>query len=987
MSVKSAQSVTVVFVCSNPTTGASSAADSTPTGTLYLNGTANGATVTVTNISGGVYKAAVTMPTLAAGDEVMLVIAATVSSVAGMGVVWGDVGDTAIASDLNTLLTNGTYGLSAAETLIAAIKTVTDKFAFTVANQVDANALKVGGTTQTGRDLGASVLISPGTGTGQLDVTSGVVKANLVQILAAAITGTAANLVAAFTAFFNVGSPVLTTASVNQTGDGYAVVKSGGAGDNAAIKAKTDNLPASPAAVGSDMGTVSSVTGNVGGNVVGSVASVTAAVTAGTVSDKTGYALTSGEHTSIASDAQTGLTAQGYTATRASYLDTLNGLVAAIWNALTSGMSTVGSIGKLLASDIDAAISSRSSYAGGDTSGTTTLLGRIVGTLAAGTHNPQSGDAYGRIGAAGAGLTSLGDARLADLDAAVSSRLATAGYTAPDNATVGTINTNLSDLMGDIGEPVAADLATDIANVAGQITDLDGDLGEPVGATLSADIAAVKTSVGSPLQASGYTAPDNADIATILSDVGALGAPPSAASIADAVWDEAIAGHEVAGSTGDALHAAGSAGDPWATALPGSYGAGTAGKIIGTELDAAVSSRLATAGYTAPDNADVVTALADLASGVYGLSALETLLAAVKAKTDNLPASPAAVGAAMTLTAAYDAAKTALTVGAYTAPDNADIASVLSDIVNGTYGLSALETIVAAVKAKTDALPVSPAATGDIPSAGTIATAVWAAGTRTLTSFGSLASDAATAVWASATRTLSAFGFTVSTNDAASVAAVKAKTDSLPADPASESQVEAAIAAAAPTVDLSSVPSLVWDEPMSDHETLGTTGKQLSAAAAAGDPWSADIPGDYLEGQAGYLLPLMESKLAAIGAGQITVLSPVSESGTVAVVAGANYAAADGRAIVFTVPVANVPDLASATLELRTRVLSLTASSCAKDGDGENWLISFDASSQETALLIASTYEYQLWVCKSGPDDFPIGSGMVEVTQPIADMP
>ncbi len=35
-----------------------------------------------------------------------------------------------------------------------------------------------------------------------------------------------------------------------------------------------------------------------------------------------------------------------------------------------------------------------STYAGADTAGTTTLLSRIVGTLATGTHNPQTGDAY-----------------------------------------------------------------------------------------------------------------------------------------------------------------------------------------------------------------------------------------------------------------------------------------------------------------------------------------------------------------------------------------------------------------------------------------------------------------------------------------------------------------------------------------------------------------------------------------------------------------
>lgn len=42
----------------------------------------------------------------------------------------------------------------------------------------------------------------------------------------------------------------------------------------------------------------------------------------------------------------------------------------------------------------------------GDSSGTTTLLSRIVGTLASGTHNPQSGDAYARLGApAGASVS------------------------------------------------------------------------------------------------------------------------------------------------------------------------------------------------------------------------------------------------------------------------------------------------------------------------------------------------------------------------------------------------------------------------------------------------------------------------------------------------------------------------------------------------------------------------------------------------------
>lgn len=65
------------------------------------------------------------------------------------------------------------------------------------------------------------------------------------------------------------------------------------------------------------------------------------------------------------------------------------------------------------------------------------------------------------------------------------------------------------------------------------------------------------------------------------------------AAIADAVWDEMIAAHLTSGSTGAKLNSAASASDPWSTSLPGSYGAGTAGKIIGDNLNATVSSRLA----------------------------------------------------------------------------------------------------------------------------------------------------------------------------------------------------------------------------------------------------------------------------------------------------------------------------------------------------------------------------------------------------------
>ena len=88
------------------------------------------------------------------------------------------------------------------------------------------------------------------------------------------------------------------------------------------------------------------------------------------------------------------------------------------------------------------------------------------------------------------------------------------------------------------------------------------------------------------------------------------------AEVADAVWDEAIAGHLGAGSTGLALNSAGAAGDPWSTALPGAYGAGTAGKIVGDNVNATISSRAAT--IDATERNAIADALLDrnMATGV-----------------------------------------------------------------------------------------------------------------------------------------------------------------------------------------------------------------------------------------------------------------------------------------------------------------------------------------------------------------------------------
>lgn len=102
------------------------------------------------------------------------------------------------------------------------------------AGLADANTVKLGptgsGTAQTARDIGASVLLSNGTGTGQVSLSSGLVSLSGTQT-------------------FNVTG--------NITGN------------------LSGSVGSVTGAVGSVTGAVGSVTGNVGGNVAGSVASVT----------------------------------------------------------------------------------------------------------------------------------------------------------------------------------------------------------------------------------------------------------------------------------------------------------------------------------------------------------------------------------------------------------------------------------------------------------------------------------------------------------------------------------------------------------------------------------------------------------------------------------------------------------------------------------------------------------------------------------------
>jgi hypothetical protein len=167
-------------------------------------------------------------------------------------------------------------------------------------------------------------------------------------------------------------------------------------------------------------------------------------------------------------------------------------------------------------------------------------------------------------------------------------------------------------------------------------------------------------------------------------------AADAATEIAGGVWDLATTGHTTSGTFGAAMNAAGSAGDPWATSLPGAYGAGTAGKIVGDNLNATVGSR---SSHSAADVWAVATRRLSDGTNI------------VLAK-----------GTGVTGFNDLDAAGVRTAVGLASANLDTQLTAI------DDY----LDTEVAAIKAKTDNLPAAPAATGDIPSAATVAAAVWA---------------------------------------------------------------------------------------------------------------------------------------------------------------------------------------------------------------------------------------------------------------------
>jgi len=380
-------------------------------------------------------------------------------------------------------------------------------------------------------------------------------------------------------------------------------------------------------------------------------------------------------------------------------------------------------------------------------------------TLATGTHNPQGGDTYARLGAPAGASTAADIAAVKTQTAAIEtdtqdiqSRLPAAltadgnikadalrvsgSATAADNLentfdtryasawnstlhvwqsqvksgiTHGGAGTDLT--LGDLIVQGGVEVTDIVQLVAGLVGNITGTLST---VTTLTNLPAITANW---LTAAGTASDFGTEVATAvwaLATRTLTAATNISGPIADQVWEEAIADHSgTAGSTAEALNAAGAAGDPWTTALPGAYGAGSAGYIIGNNINATISSRASqTSVDDIPTNAELATALG---------TADDAVLAAIAA-LNNL--SSAQVTAAVWHADMNANDNTVGSFGDYFGQMYTET-TVSTPTTLGTLATQAsvntiddfLDTEIAAIKAKTDNLPAAPAAVGDIPTA------------------------------------------------------------------------------------------------------------------------------------------------------------------------------------------------------------------------------------------------------------------------------
>ena len=553
--VKSGQVLTGLVVCRD-STGALSTPTVGPSGTLYVAGVANGAAVMITGSNP--YTWSVTLPTLTAGQSVQVYVTATVAAIATAAIVFEDIGDTYLTSDVygNMGDTSGVTKLINALVPIAGAVSDTSPTATSFKTNLspasaDDNFYK-----------GQAVIFYGASGlTGQLGQIASFAVTNSVITLQSALTrapgngdtfyivnvaasrkmadwltnGISANDyknlistdVVDLSGTLSVNAKLLGGATPNnlggtaQSGDAYSLlgtkipqtIEFSHVGTHYYIAIDLQSwLGVIPAALTATGKFIQSL---VARWITDDAAGTPVALDASKYVQSDAMLLNTASPNNLAAGAAMTLTSAYDAAKAAASQASVNAiptnpllansalLPATVIAAKAdipsvSGLAVEANVQGHVTDALNAAIpasptsnsifdyikSKLSQYAGGDTAGTTTLLGRIIGTLLTGNHNPQSGDSFGVVKSGGTG-----------------------------------------------------------------------------------DLVALKAVTPATMIAA------KADVTSAT--------PPTVPQIVNGVWDEQLSGHTTTGSAGKYLAASGAASDPLLSPVPGTYPTGTAGAALG----------------------------------------------------------------------------------------------------------------------------------------------------------------------------------------------------------------------------------------------------------------------------------------------------------------------------------------------------------------------------------------------------------------------
>ena len=462
--------------------------------------------------------------------------------------------------------------------------------------QIGVNAVQHGGTAQTGRDIGLSVLLSPGTGTGQISLASGAVTVGTNNDKTGyALASTAVNVTAID------GVALSTHASGKMPADVLAISNSAVSTGAAQIGVNVVQF-GTTVVTGRDIGT--SVLISSGGG-TGQL-DITGGVVKANVTQADGVSLVAHASGRIPAD----ITGSG----GISVADIADG----VWDEAISGHLTTGSTGAKLNSAASAGDPWTTALPGAYGAGT---AGYILGTnldAKASDIKTQTDKMQFDVSNNIKSVKNATTAGTADFNATEKASITTACTASTPTVTVsGTIDANVikidnvslsthasgmipadaRDILGTaISTPATAGIldvnVKNMNNVAAtSITAINANQGttQPINFTGTSSSALVKSDTVDIAGAAVSTSTAQIGVNVVSLSSGLDFTSTQKTSIENTVWDAAISGHLTGGTTGAKLNSAASAGDPWTTALPGAYGAGTAGYILGTNLDAKAS--------------------------------------------------------------------------------------------------------------------------------------------------------------------------------------------------------------------------------------------------------------------------------------------------------------------------------------------------------------------------------------------------------------